>query len=117
MSTVINQDACIRIFSLDSGESSLFKEFVYATNDPALVFSNGTIQVLTLLGDGVLSTDFLSGQSVTLYLNTNGFTLDTSGMSLSSNTMIEPDYTNVGTVYKVLGTTYLIIADYFLPSA
>lgn len=106
----------IGIVEIENGvfiEYALANEKVYRTANPAIEYDNGTIQLLLLATDGVLTIDLTEGQSMTLYIQSNGFGLDMSAINVSGNSEVVEGVINIATVFHVEGINYMVIGDYF----
>lgn len=88
-------------------------EVVYMTANPDIKYANGTIQVLKLVADGTLQLDMEEGQSMTLFIQLNGHTLNTDVMELSTNSDLLDGVLNIAPVFCVDNLYYCVIGDYF----
>lgn len=81
---------------------------VYNTSSPSIVFNNGTIQLLTLAANGILSCDVTNGQSVQIIVPATNYTLDLSAFTIANNFVsISSTTLNTLLVINVSGTKYL----------
>lgn len=58
---------------------------VYNTTSPTILFSNGTVQVLTLTSNSTLTCNVSNGQSVQILIPPSKYSLDLSGFTIANN--------------------------------
>lgn len=91
---------------------TLLGEVVFTTTNPSLDINNGTIQVLTLSANGILSASLQTGQSMTLLIDLNSFNLSinfrkTQDFALTSGK-------NLCVLFKIGNDVYITSGGAFL---
>lgn len=88
-------------------------ETVYNTANPALDRANGGIQVVTLAANATLTANLFSGQSITVMLDTNGFSVDTTAFKTEQSFMLDASAKNLLCIFNISGTKYITAAGRF----
>jgi len=91
---------------------NLLSEVVFTTTNPSLNINNGTIQILTLIKDEVLTASLQSGQSMTLLIDLNGFNLNTSFKKAQNFTLSDGE--NLCVIFKIGNEVYIASGGAFL---
>lgn len=103
----------IELFIEEFGIQIPNAETVYTTTDSYLDRANGGIQVLTLLGDSVLDVALVSGQSMTVMIDLQGYNLDTSNFYNEVSFILDPAYKNLVCIFNLLGMNYIVASGRF----
>lgn len=91
---------------------NLLSEVVFTTTNPSLNINNGTIQILTLIKDEVLTASLQSGQSMTLLIDLKGFNLNTSFKKAQNFTLSDGE--NLCVIFKIGNEVYMASGGAFL---
>jgi hypothetical protein len=103
----------IELFIEEFGIQIPNAETVYTTTDSYLDRANGGLQVLNLLGDSVLDVVLVSGQSMTVMIDLQGYTLDTSNLNTEASFILDPAYKNLVCIFNLLGINYMVASGRF----
>lgn len=103
----------IELFIEEYGIQVPNAEVVYETSTPDLQRSNGGLQVLTLIEDSKLTAEISNGQSITVMLDMQGFTLDVTDFSTEYSFLLDPSEKNLVCIFNLLGTNYIIASGRF----
>ena len=103
----------IELFIEEYGIQVPNAEVVYETYTPYLQRSNGGLQVLTLLEDSKLTAEIANGQSMTVMLNMQGFTLDVTDFYTEYSFLLDPSKINLVCIFSLLGTNFIIASGRF----
>lgn len=103
----------IELFIEEYGIQIPNAETVYATSNSNLDRVNGGLQVLTLTENAVLTALLFNGQSITVMIDLQGFTLDVSGFNTEASFILDPSYKNMVCIFNLLGTNYLVASGRF----
>ncbi len=83
-------------------------ETIANVSNPALVYASGTIQILTLAANGVLTCNLASGQSMTVLVPATTYTLDLSNFTTANSfTAISSSKLCTLVLINISGTMYL----------
>ena len=103
----------INLFIEEYGIQIPNAETVYQTTNSSLDRSNGGLQVLALTANSVLNVSLFSGQSMTVMIHLNGYTLDTSNLSTETSFVLDPSYKNLVCIFNLLGVNYIVASGRF----
>lgn len=95
-------------FTPARAKAAVMTETVYSAILPSLLYANGTIQILTLAENGVLTCDIANGQSMTILIPATTHTLDLSGFTIANLfTALSATSLNTLVIFNANGTKYL----------